>query len=129
MSEKIAEEWLEKAKSDLSVARILTEHDGPRDAICFHAQQAVEKLFKCYLAGRGQKPPRTHDLAWLCRLASNHHSDFKRDLDDCRWLTQFYIESRYPVGGDTEYTPEVVERCLEIAERIADRVQEYFGGN
>jgi HEPN domain-containing protein len=38
--------WFLKAESDLTAARRLLDTEGPYDTVCFHAQQAVEKLLK-----------------------------------------------------------------------------------
>lgn len=46
----IIKRWIQKAESDLKTARILMEFEGsPTESICFHSQQAVEKLLKAYL--------------------------------------------------------------------------------
>ena len=37
------------------------------DAVCFHAQQCVEKLMKALLIHLGLDPPRTHNLMLLDR--------------------------------------------------------------
>ena len=55
--------WLAKAESDLKTAQILIkDKDPPTDSICFHAQQAVEKLLKAYLTYFDIKVPKTHDI-------------------------------------------------------------------
>lgn len=69
MSKKgdLVQGWLAKAHSDLDAGRLLLV-DGPYDIVCFHAQQAIEKLLKALLAFYDQPPPRTHDLEGLQRL-------------------------------------------------------------
>ncbi|MCX6647665.1 MAG: HEPN domain-containing protein [bacterium] len=39
-------QWLDKADMDLRAAEFLITASGFSDVICFHAQQAVEKLLK-----------------------------------------------------------------------------------
>lgn len=46
----LAQGWLTKSNSDLAAAKVLLEGDGPYDTVCFHAQQAVEKILKAILA-------------------------------------------------------------------------------
>ena len=58
----LARGWLVKAASDISAARLVLEGDGPYDTACFHAQQAIEKALKGFLALQRQPIPRTHDL-------------------------------------------------------------------
>ncbi len=69
MSEKadLVNGWLAKADSDLDAGHHLLS-SGPYDVVCFHAQQAIEKLLKALLAFFDQPPPRTHDLEELQRL-------------------------------------------------------------
>ncbi|MFH1115689.1 MAG: HEPN domain-containing protein [Pseudomonadota bacterium] len=55
--------WLAKAENDLlNVENNLPASRVPWDTVCFHAQQAAEKLLKAFLVFRGQTPARTHDL-------------------------------------------------------------------
>lgn len=58
----LARGWLVKAASDIRAARLVLEGDGPYDTACFHAQQAIEKALKGFLALQRQPIPRTHDL-------------------------------------------------------------------
>ena len=66
----IVEEWIGKAEGDYATARReLNAIEYPNyDAVCFHAEQAGEKLMKALLIERGVTPPRTHDLVVLDRL-------------------------------------------------------------
>ncbi|MGH9448212.1 MAG: HEPN domain-containing protein [Terriglobia bacterium] len=60
-------EWVDKAEVDYATAgRELLATEFPNfDAVCFHAEQAVEKLMKAMLIHLGVTPPRTHDLVVL----------------------------------------------------------------
>ncbi len=63
---KIARQWLLKAKNDLlNVDNNLKADLIPFDTICFHCQQAAEKLLKAYLVGNNKSYPITHDLLLL----------------------------------------------------------------
>lgn len=47
---RIARQWLAKAKNDLLNAdNNLKADEVPYDTVCFHCQQAAEKLLKAYL--------------------------------------------------------------------------------
>ena len=60
---EIARQWLSKAMNDLLNAdNNLKSEVVPFDTVCFHCQQAAEKLLKAYLVGNGQEYPFTHDL-------------------------------------------------------------------
>jgi len=63
-------EWRTKAEGDWKAVLLLSRHpDCPRDIVCFHCQQHVEKLLKALLTLRGIEAPRSHDLKRLVQLA------------------------------------------------------------
>ncbi len=58
--------WFKKAESDFkTIENNLKSNDPPTDAICFHAQQAIEKYMKGALVYFEQHITRTHDLVNL----------------------------------------------------------------
>jgi HEPN domain-containing protein len=67
MLNRTVKEWIAKAEGDFSVAcRERRVRKSPNwDAVCFHSQQCVEKLFKALLIHYGVMPPKTHDLILL----------------------------------------------------------------
>ena len=55
--------WVNKAKSDLLNAdNNLAAQQVPYDTVCFHCQQAAEKLLKGFLVAHGIEYPITHNL-------------------------------------------------------------------
>jgi HEPN domain-containing protein len=66
--------WIAKADSDLAAGQRLLS-DGPHDAVCFHAQQAIEKFLKALLTFYDQPSLRTHDLEELQRIALKVHDN------------------------------------------------------
>ena len=59
----LAKLWLTKAKNDLLNAdNNLTAQEIPCDTVCFHCQQAVEKILKAFLVAHAKPYPITHDL-------------------------------------------------------------------
>jgi len=48
----LAAQLLRKACNDLAAARIGLEHGAPLDTVCFHVQQAAEKMLKAALAAK-----------------------------------------------------------------------------
>ncbi len=66
---QLAKEWLNKADEDFRVAeRELAAEPPAFGAVCFHAQQAVEKGMKALLVDLDVDFPRTHDLKFLLNL-------------------------------------------------------------
>ena len=55
--------WIEKAKHDLLNAdNNLASDKIPFDTVCFHCQQAAEKLLKAFLVLKESQYPLTHNL-------------------------------------------------------------------
>jgi len=114
--------WLAKAGNDfLNIENNLQADRVPWDTICFHAQQAAEKLLKGFLVYQGQVPVRIHDLvALLARCV-----EFERGLavleEDCRRLTVHAVGSRYP-DDLFEPTREDALGMVEAAKRVSELV-------
>jgi len=55
-------EWIEKAEGDFATARreLRVQHKPNFDAVCFHAQQTVEKYLKAFLIEGDVAFPKTH---------------------------------------------------------------------
>ncbi len=61
--------WLAKAENDLlNIENNMRGNRVPWDTVCFHAQQAAEKLLKAFLVFHETVPPRTHDLVALLEM-------------------------------------------------------------
>ena len=52
-----AKRWLAFAREDLRMAE-LAMAEALWNQVCFYAQQCVEKIFKAWLAERGETPPQ-----------------------------------------------------------------------
>lgn len=92
------------------------DSEGPYDTACFHAQQAVEKYLKGFLAFAEQPIPRTHNLEELeavCATLSPRPDLSTVDLSE---LTPYAVQLRY----DFEFwpDPETAEHAVEVAERV-----------
>lgn len=123
-AKKLAAEWFEKGMHDFSDAVLLLRNGGYTDTICFHCQQAAEKYIKGFLVFNRVKPKLVHNLLVLLRQCFKVDSSFKDLSDECRLLTQYYIESRYPLGAPILYTKEEAEGALKAGERIINFIKE-----
>jgi len=115
---EIAKQWLFKALNDLLNAdNNLKSEVVPFDTVCFHCQQAAEKLLKAYLVGNGEQYPLTHDLLLILEkiLPINCEVDVLRD--SCAILTPYAVEIRYP---DDWYMPS--EKDAKEAREAANKV-------
>ena len=97
MKEVVAE-WLRKAEGDARTARReAAVEDGPNwDAVCFHAQQAVEKYIKGLLQQQEISFTKTHDLSVLLNQILPEFPDLIVLSDDMERLSAYAVEFRYP---------------------------------
>lgn len=105
MSEELelARQWMTKAANDLLNAdNNLKAETIPLDTVCFHCQQAAEKLLKAFLVGKGRTYPITHDLLAILENILPINSEAERLRDDLALLTPYAVEVRYP---DDFYMP------------------------
>ncbi|MGO8786295.1 MAG: HEPN domain-containing protein [Terriglobia bacterium] len=119
-------EWTDKAEADFSTAaRELKALDTPNfDAVCFHAQQCVEKLMKALLIHLGAVPPRTHDLTELDRLLAPVCPQWSWPVQELRFLTRAAVDFRYP--GESADRQEATE-SLDIATRLRAKLRPLLG--
>jgi HEPN domain-containing protein len=108
--------WLAKAESDLSAADLLLEGSGPYDIVCFHAQQAIEKTLKGFLAFQGLPAPHTHDLEELQRLCLEKESLPALATIDLTQVTDYAVAARY----DLDFWPDrkTAAEALTVAEQV-----------
>ena len=112
-----------------SAHRALEDEDYP-DA-CFHAQQVAEKALKAFLRANNIIPWGRNIEALLnrARQLGLQVDDLLARSDDVRVLSEQYMAPRYPnfraeMGISIEdYTEELAQRCLSLAEEILRRVE------
>ena len=115
---EIARQWVAKAQNDLLNAdNNLNAERIPFDTVCFHCQQAAEKILKAYLVANGQTPPFTHDLLLLLEriLPLNPEADDLRDA--LALLIPYAVEIRYPDDGFSP-SAEDANEAREAAEQV-----------
>jgi HEPN domain-containing protein len=106
------QDWLVKAEGDYTVAsRELAASNPVFDAVCFHAQQCVEKYLKGLLQEHRIRFPRTHDLVELAVLAAPLLPSLATHTADLKLLTAA-VGLRYPGAS-------AVQSDAETAFRIA----------
>ena len=87
---------LHKAAQDEAVLDELLPHPRFDDAtVGFHAQQAVEKLLKAWLAHLGIDFPKVHRLETLVALLAAHGESLPSPISDLGSLTPFGTFFRY----------------------------------
>ena len=115
--------WIAKADNDLlNIRNNLDAARVPWDTVCFHAQQAAEKMLKAFLVSRGLIAPRTHDLIALLADVAGADASMATLEDDCRLLTPYAVMLRYP--GACENLPEDEARqAVAGAQRISKHIR------
>ena len=94
----LVEEWIAKAEEDFVVA--LREHRARKapahGAVCFHAQQCIEKYLKAVLTLKGSAFTKIHDLAILLDACVPHFPAWQAMGDDMKRLSNYAVRFRYP---------------------------------
>jgi HEPN domain-containing protein len=119
---EVAQLLLQKAREDLSAARVLVATEDQADhVIGFHLQQAIEKALKAILALRAIEIPRTHDLAYLTELLGNLEIEVPATVASSDWLTPWGVLFRYddnPDGLDRDKALEAAKAAIDLAEEL-----------
>lgn len=117
-------QWQEKANEDLLVVERLTDSEIiATSSVCFHCQQAVEKLLKAFLIANGVDVKKTHNIEFLLSECSDIDKDFT-DIDP-KELSDFEVDARYPGDmyiPDEKETLEYKKLALEIKAFVDDKI-------
>ena len=93
----LARQWVQKANNDLLDAdNNLVAARVPADTVCFHCQQAAEKVLKGFLVGRSIPAPRTHDLMDLYSKVLTRSPEIKELRATLLVLQPYAVDVRYP---------------------------------
>lgn len=119
----MAREWVQKAENDLKNGShtLRLEESCPRNTVCFHAQQCVEKYVNALLVLEGIDFPKTHDVRRLVALLP---SRFRPELapEEQDRLTDYATVTRYP--GDYEpISLSEARRAVAIARRVRRQIR------
>jgi HEPN domain-containing protein len=121
----LTHEWVQKAEEDYQVAR---REQGARpavhNAVCFHAQQCVEKYLKALLQESEIPFSRTHDLEALLELCLPVAPAVEQLRKELQWLTVFAVEARYPGFAARK---KDAEQSVRIAKRVRTLLRRQLG--
>jgi HEPN domain-containing protein len=125
----IVKEWLGKADEDLRFANfILKERDEFLPQVCFHFQQSAEKYLKAFVIAHNLDFRKIHNLPELLRVCAAKDETLLPLKEECEFLTDFYIEARYPVHWPSDISSKEAKRAQEAAERIRNEIKKRLGG-
>lgn len=112
----IVREWVEKAEEDYSVA--LREHRARTSpapgAVCFHAQQCIEKYLKAVLTRRGVPFAKVHDLAVLLAACLSHYPLWDAMTADMKRLSKYAVRFRYPGESADRSDAQAAIRIMKV---------------
>lgn len=120
------DEWVRKADGDfkVTVREFAANDDASHDAVCFHAQQCIEKLMKAVLVAQGIDPPKTHNLLFLDDLLRSTCPTWQAARDDIEFLTRSGVTFRYP--GEWATRTHAI-RAKAICERLRSELLTILG--
>jgi len=129
MNREAIKKWILKAENDLKIAKdeMLTENPAT-DAICFHAQQYVEKYLKAYLISKDKEISKTHDILFLIKQCLLIDNEFNYLLElNADSLTSYAVEIRYPEEfyfPSLEEAKEAIEICEKVKQFVINKFKE-----
>lgn len=122
-----AKEMLTLAIHDFEALKAMKDSPAVAPEILgFHAQQAIEKALKAWIALLGVDYPRTHNIITLLSVIEDQHCDVEGLWDLVRY-NSFAVQFRYEVLTNSSPEPEVetmVARVAELMELVQREVAE-----
>jgi len=119
---KMSSDWNVMALKDRRSAHILFDADGDGEIICFHCQQAVEKVLKGYLVQKTGMLQQGHNLIRLLQKAGDFDVVLLQHIKDIAYLNGFYMETRYPADEPMVLRVDDVQECMSIMERVMEQL-------
>ena len=121
MTAKEFEDWLQRAESNLEIARRARGEKVFLEDLCFEAQQAAEKALKALLIYLSGDYPMVHAFTLLLERLEQHVA-VPEPIREVLELTDYAVQIRYP-GDYYPVSVEEYERALELAERVLSWVR------
>ena len=117
----LAIEWINKAEGDYATANreFRVRKTANYDAVCFHAQQCVEKYMKACLQEANIPFTKTHNLIVLLDLLLPIKPNWEETKPKLLALNNFAVNFRYPGDSvDKEIARQAIVFCKEIRQLI-----------
>ena len=111
-------EWMEYAFADLEAAlELIGDKDILNKIVCYHCQQAAEKMMKAYLIALDIEIIKTHNLAFLNDKIGEIDANAYNNISTLNFLTNFTTLTRYPnvfVDIDKSEAQEAIDKATEV---------------
>jgi HEPN domain-containing protein len=121
----ITQEWVDKAEGDFATAQreLQVKEKTNYDAVCFHAQQCVEKYLKGYLQESNLDFDKTHELTVLLDALLPIEPTWETMRPMLKVLTGYAVEFRYPgESANQEEAGQALKDCLHIRQVVRERL-------
>ena len=117
-------EWVRFADMDVLSAKYLNEIQYPRplEIICYHCQQASEKMLKALMISFDCAVQKTHDLGLLLDILSDYVIFPEKVINAAEKLTPYGVKIRYPQDFNIE--EQHVKNALHCMNVIYDFVSD-----
>ncbi|MYC77139.1 HEPN domain-containing protein [Candidatus Poribacteria bacterium] len=117
-------EWIQKAEGDHTIMHQNYRSSNPvHDAICFHAQQCIEKYLKAWLQVANIPFTRTHDLERLLNLITPTLPDWKIWQADFSTISEHAVDFRYLGKAATDADAQhAVETCVRVRQAVRKKL-------
>ncbi|ACM19493.1 nucleotide-binding HEPN domain protein [Geotalea daltonii FRC-32] len=115
---EIVRQWFHKAEHDLqNIRNNLAAENIPTDTVCFHAQQAIEKLLKGVLVANARNISKTHDLVKLLTDVADILPELLTYEEQLEEISEYGVGVRYP-DDFFEPTLEEAQYAFQVAVEI-----------
>ena len=117
-------EWIQRAEGDNTIMHQNYHSSNPiHDAICFHAQQCIEKYLKAWLQESNIPFTRTHDLERLLSLIIPTLPDWEVWQADFSTISEHAVDFRYPgkaaAATDAQHA---IETCVRVRQAVREQL-------
>jgi len=119
------EDWLQRAESNLEIARRARGEKVLLEDLCFEAQQAAEKALKALLIYLSGDYPMVHAFTLILERLEQHVT-VPEPIREVVELSDYAVQIRYP-GDYYPVSEDEYERALELAERVLRWVRSQIG--
>jgi|WetSurMetagenome_2_1015567.scaffolds.fasta_scaffold393843_2 HEPN domain-containing protein len=117
-----AQEWLERAHSNLKLASSRSRKGVFLEDLCFEALMAVEKALKALCIQRGLEYPRAHSLVILMDMLESSGVVIPAGVKEADTLSVYGVQTRYP-GWTEAVNEEEYQSALAAAKRVVSWVE------
>jgi len=120
------QDWLARARSDLTFSRLPLPKGAFYEDLCFHAHQAAEKALKAVYQYHGWTFRYTHDLEELVSGLKGQGVAIPPEVDEAIILTSFAWETRYP-GLSEPVIEEEYKEAVQLADAVVTWAEKEIG--